>query len=119
MKVREKNPPLRDLIRELRERSREGKAPVWEAVARGLNRPRRKGYRVNMYSLEKNCRAKETIVVPGDVLGAGDIKKALTVGALRFSGQARDKITKAGGQCMSIRELAEKNPKGSKVRIMG
>ena len=119
MEARNKNPLLRDLIRNLREKAREQKAPVWEAVARGLNKPRRRGYKVNVYSLEKFAGQKETVAVPGDVLGTGEIRKAVTVAALRFSGAAREKITRAGGQCMSIQELSEKNPKGSKVRIMG
>jgi large subunit ribosomal protein L18e len=119
MEARNKSPLLRDLIRGLRERSRKQKAPVWEAVARGLNRPRRRGLKVNVYRLEKFSKAKETVAVPGDVLGSGEIRKALTVGALRFSPRAREKITRAGGKCLSIEELAEKNPKGSKVRIMG
>src|SRR5579862_4856884 len=36
------------------------------------------------------------------VLGNGDLKKKLTVKAQRFSASARDKITKAGGQCEDL-----------------
>jgi large subunit ribosomal protein L15 len=36
------------------------------------------------------------------VLGDGELKKKLTVKAQRFSGVAKDKITKAGGQCEEL-----------------
>jgi large subunit ribosomal protein L15 len=36
------------------------------------------------------------------VLGNGELKKKLTVKAQRFSASARDKITKAGGQCEEL-----------------
>lgn len=36
------------------------------------------------------------------VLGNGELKKKLTVKAQRFSGSAREKITKAGGQCEEL-----------------
>lgn len=119
MKIRSKSPALKDLIENLYKKGVEDKAPVWKAVARGLNRPNRKGYEVNLFTIEKSAKPRETIVVPGSVLGSGEIKKAINIAALRFSGNSRKKIEKAGGKCMAIEELLEKNPKGSRVRIMG
>lgn len=119
MKVRDKNPITRGLIENLNRLSVEKKAPIWKAVAKGLNRPRRKGYKANLYRIEKHAKKKETLVVPGLVLGFGEIKKPVTVAALKFSEVARKKIEKAGGTCLSIEELAEKVPNGRKVRIIG
>ena len=111
------------LTEELREMllksSIKNEAPVWKAVAKGLGRPRRKAYEVNLYRIQKFAADKETVIVPGRVLGTGDINKVLTVAALKFSEAAREKIKKAGGSCITIEELVNKNPKGSKVRIMG
>lgn len=117
MKVRHKNPILKEMIEDLNQKG--VKAPIWKAVARGLNRPKRSEYKVNLYKLQKLSKPGETIVVPGAVLGSGDIDRKLTIGALNFSASARAKIEKAGGACLTIPELAEKNPKGSKVRIIG
>ena len=115
MKIREKNEPLQKLIGDLLRQER----PVWRALARDLNRSRRKGFRVNLYRIEKHGKGKETLVVPGVVLGSGEIKKVRNVAALRFSESAREKLEKAGGRCLTIRELLEKNPQGKGVRIMG
>jgi large subunit ribosomal protein L18e len=38
---------------------------------------------------------------------------------MSFSKTAEEKISTAGGECMDILEVVEKNPKGSKIRIMG
>ena len=116
-RIKDKNPVTRSLIKDLQNKGL--KNPVWKAVAKGLNRPRRKGYEVNLFRIEKYAKPKSKIVVPGVVLGSGEIKKAVTVAALRFSDEARRKIEKAGGKCLSIQEMIAQNPQGKGVRIMG
>ena len=118
MEIRDKNPMLAGLIKKLDEKGRQEKAPIWESLAERLNRPRRRMSEVNLFSLERHASGKETVVVPGLVLGAGDVSKPLIVVALRFSRIAEEKIRKAGGKCMSIEKfMEEKAPKGA--RIMG
>lgn len=117
MKLR--NKASKPLIEKLYKEGMEKEAKVWRAVAKDLNRPRRKGFEVNLTRIEKHAKAKETVVVPGVVLGSGDVKKRIVVAALKFSGKAKEKIEKAGGECLSIEELYEKNPKGKGLRIMG
>lgn len=117
MKAREK--ASKGLIEKLYKGGAEQKAGLWKAVAKGMNRPRRMQFEVNLTRIEKFAKQKETIVVPGVVLGEGDLKKDVTVAAFRFSGNAKEKIEKSGGRCLSIEELHEKNPKGKGIRIMG
>ena len=117
MKIREKSPLLREMITGLEKGSREHHAPVWRAVARGLNKPRRQGFEVRLFELEK--AGENAVVVPGTVLGEGELTRPLQIAALRFSGRAREKIEKAGGKALTIRELAEQNPSGKGIRIMG
>lgn len=117
MKIRDKGPLARVLIEELKKKG--VKTPIWQAVARGLNRPERKGYEVNLFRIEKYAKSRGKIVVPGVVLGSGRIKKVVTVAALKFSGTARGKIEKAGGKCLTIEEMVKENPKGKGIRIMG
>ncbi len=118
MKVRGKNKLLADLIRKLDEKGRHENTPFWGTLAKKLNRPRRKAYEVNLFSLEKHA-GKETVVVPGYVLGSGDITKAVTVAALKFSGNAEEKIKKAGGKTLDIEDFVESKPNLKTVRIMG
>jgi large subunit ribosomal protein L18e len=119
MKIRDKNDMLAGLISQLEEKGRLEKVPLWVAVAKKLNRPNRKAYEVNLFRLEKNAAGKDTVIVPGSVLGSGVLTKPLTVAALRFSSSAEEKIKKAGGHCMSIQEFMGGNRAVKGVRIMG
>lgn len=119
MKIRGKSRDVQELIRELNRHGYEKDSDLWKAVAKNLNRPRRRGFEVNIDRIGKNSKPRETIIVPGIVLGSGDIKKPVTVAALRFSMEAKGKIEKAGGKCMEIQDLLKKNPQGHNVRIMG
>ena len=119
MKAREKNEYTKALVEKLYGESVKSQSGVWKAVAEALNRPRRVQFEVNLSSIERNVQPKETIIVPGIVLGTGEIRKHVNVAALRFSGAARAKIEKAGGTCLSIEELYEKNRKGKDIRIIG
>jgi large subunit ribosomal protein L18e len=44
--------------------------------------------------------------------------KKVDVVAFKFSAKAQEKIENAGGECLSIEEAMEANPKGSNIRIM-
>jgi large subunit ribosomal protein L18e len=119
MKLRKKNEITKALVEKLHVESEKNESGVWNAVAKNLNRPRRVRFEVNLSSIERYAKPKETIIVPGVVLGTGVITKHVNVAALRFSGNAKAKIEKAGGECLSIEELYEKNAKGKGIRIIG
>ena len=115
MEIRDKHEGMRNLIKILYL----SKNRFWRAVAKLLNRPRRKRFEVNLYKLEKHVKPNEKVIVPGIVLGQGTLKKPLTIAAVRFSKSAREKIIKANGRCLSIREMFEKNRDGKNIRIIG
>ncbi|MEM7826471.1 MAG: 50S ribosomal protein L18e [Candidatus Aenigmatarchaeota archaeon] len=112
------NPYLKKLIEDLKQKSKELKAPIWKAVAEKLEKPRRKKVEVNVYEIERYAKEGETVVVPGVVLGSGEIRKKVRVAAWRFSPKAEEKIKKAGGIVMKIEDLVKENPKGSNVKIL-
>ncbi|HYT16620.1 MAG TPA: 50S ribosomal protein L18e [Thermoplasmata archaeon] len=113
------NPHLQQVVRELREVSREADAPIWRDVAERLERTRKNWSEVNLSRLSRYAEKGEQIVVPGVVLATGEITTPLTVAAFRTSNAAQRKIEAAGGRAMTLLELAVQNPKGSGVRIMG
>ncbi len=105
-------------IRYLRKAARINKARVWSYVAELLERPRRKRVEVNISKIERYAKPGETIVVPGKVLGAGNLTKPVTVAAMAFSISAIEKIRAAGGRPIHILELVKENPRGSGVRVI-
>lgn len=118
MRVKPTNPELLTVIRSLRKKARDSNAPIWRDVADSLSSSKRRRVAVNLSRLNRHTRARETVVVPGKVLGAGNLDHSISVAAFCFSTQARLKISKARGKCLSIFDLLEANPDGSNVKIM-
>lgn len=117
--VKKTDPGVVSLISDLKRWSRENEAPIWRDIACRLERPGRVWAEVNLSRIALYVNKGETIIVPGKLLGAGDLAFPVTVATVRASKQAKDKITAAGGSVLTIPELVKKNPKGTGVRIMG
>ena len=112
------NPELKKLISELREKGYKENIKFLISIAKQLEKPARIRAAVNVGKINRYAKKGETVIVPGKVLGCGDLTKKINVSAFKFSRRAREKIKSVGGSCLSIRELVKKNPKGRKVRIM-
>ncbi|KYH40725.1 MAG: 50S ribosomal protein L18 [Candidatus Bathyarchaeota archaeon B26-2] len=118
-RIRSTNPELVRLIRLLKKKARENSAAIWRDLAERLSKPKRRRIAVNLSRLNRYTKGDDTVVVPGKVLGAGSIDHPVKVAAFAFSEQARLKIIKAKGKCITIPELIEMNPKGTNVKIIG
>ena len=118
-KVKATNPELIALIRDLRKKSRENQTELWRYLAECLSASKRSRIAVNISRLNRYTKEGDTVAVPGKVLGAGKADHPMIVAAFAFSDQAQSKIRKAKGNCLSIRELMEKNPEGTNVKVMG
>lgn len=94
------------------------KSNFWADIAERLKRPRRLMAEVNISKLSKYTSDGEIVVVPGKVLGSGEISHSITIAALSFSKTAKAKLIKAKCKCLSIAELAELNPEGSRIKII-
>jgi large subunit ribosomal protein L18e len=117
-KLKSTNPELVTLVHSLKKKAKENSAPIWGNVAERLASSRRRRVAVNVSRLNRYTKAKDSVVVPGKVLGAGDLEHSVSVAAFAFSDQARVKISKAKGKCLSILDLVEANPNGSNVRVL-
>ncbi len=74
---------------------------------------------MNISKIARHTGEGSVIAVPGKILSAGKLSHKVTVAAFKFSDQAKEKIEKAGGRCMSLDALAEENPRGTKVILLG
>jgi len=116
--LKSQNPELLNLIRLLRGKAKENDAFIWKDVADRLSSPKRRRVAVNISRLNRHTKHKETVIVPGKVLGSGKLEHPLTVASYAFSKTARSKISKAKGKPLTIPDLLKDNPKGTNVRIM-
>ena len=80
---------------------------------------KKKPYSIKCKPIEPLHERGRNRCCPGKVLGAGKANHPMTVAAFAFSDRAKTKILKAKGNCLSIRDLMEKNPTGKNVKLMG
>jgi len=113
-----KNTITEGLVQTLRKASIEQQSPLWKRVAEDLEKPTRKRRIVNVFKLDAHTKDGDVVLVPGKVLGEGELTKKLTVAAFAFSDEARMKISKQG-KAITIAELMKSHPKGQKVKLLG
>ncbi len=90
----------------------------WKSVAERLSKPRNNRIVVNLSKLDRFVSSGYTLVVPGKVLGTGNISTKATIAAYSFSEKAKERIQKIGGETLTLEELFEKDPKGKNVKMV-
>jgi len=112
------NPELIQLVRFLKKKAKETQANIWLDVAEHLSKPSRQRIPVNLSRINRYTEKRETIVVPGKILGTGILNHPVKVAAFGASEKAKEKLAAAKGKYMSIPELVKQNPKGTRVKII-
>ena len=118
-KNKKTNAILIELNKELKKKSHEKDVMIWKDIALRLQKPSSNWPEVNLEKISRYTKEKETALIPGKVLSDGDLTKKVSIAAWSFSDKAQEKIKKAGGKCLSIKEILENNPKGKDIRILG
>ncbi|MBN17666.1 MAG: 50S ribosomal protein L18e [Euryarchaeota archaeon] len=113
------NPGLVTLISDLKAQTRSNGAPLWRDVALRLEKSRSNWAEPNLSRLSRYASDEKEILVPGKLLGSGEVTGKHTVAAFSVSTSAREKIEAAGGKVVSIHEMMKKNPTGKGVYILG
>ena len=113
------NPELQGLICELRKRSIEQDANLWSRIAYDLEKPTRQRRVVNLSKISRYSKENDVIVIPGKVLGAGQLDHKITISAFQFSDGAKEKIEEAGGKVVGLLDLSKNSPKGKTIRVLG
>ena len=93
------------------------KIKIWRKISKKLGSPRRNKVAPNLYRINKKTKENDVIVIPGKVLGMGELSHTLTIACLECSNSARKKINSSGSKLISIEDLLQQNPKGSRVKI--
>ena len=113
------NPVLKQLIQELKKVSSTDKTGLWKRIAEDLEKSTRSRRAVNLSRINRFTQPKETVIVPGKVLGSGTLDHEITIAAFAFSEGAKERIMKSKGKAITIPELMKQNPKGKDIRIIG
>lgn len=87
-------------------------------IAKILVMPKRKMVRVNLEELETQVKDGENVLVPGKVLGDGDLTKNVKIVAYSFSENAVEKLKKAKIDFSELGEELKTNKKLNDYRII-
>lgn len=85
-------------------------------LGKKLSRPTRLFTKININEIDKMQGDK--FLVTGFVLGNGDVTRKFSVGAMRFSESANDKLKSAGCDVKSILEFINSNKKLEGVTVL-
>lgn len=108
---RKENPAIQELILELKK----GKSPMLTRTADLLSRPSKQAVSVNIMKINKLTKEGEVVIVPGKVLGKGDLDHKITLAAAKFSESAMPKLKNA--KIVSFNEMVNLGKK-SPIRII-
>jgi large subunit ribosomal protein L18e len=110
------NPNKEKLIEELKIHSNKEKSNFWRRIAKELEKPTRRTRQVNLEKLNNHTKENELVMVPGKLLGTGDLKHKLTIASFSATETAKEKLK---SNLISIHDLIKKDPKGKNIRIIG
>jgi large subunit ribosomal protein L18e len=90
---------------------------IWKTISKKISGPRKNRVKVNLYRINKKTKKNDIIVIPGKVLGMGELNHSLTIACLSYSKSAKRKIEASGSKLIMIKDLLEQNPTGTGVKI--
>ena len=90
----------------------------WLDVASILTSPRRKRIEFNLSEIENQKDIKETLIVPGKILGQGEVSRRMKIATLAISGSAKEKLKSSGSEVILLVEEIKKNPEARGIKIL-
>lgn len=112
------NPELKKIIQTLNAASRKGGKAIWSALASELDKSKRSRTAVNLSRINRHTEAGDIIAVPGKVLASGALDHQVTIAAYTFSDGAKEKISLANSQAISLLDLLKNGVEPSKIKIL-
>ena len=115
------DPNLVELIDQLKAKSRDTGSALWRDVALRLSKSRKNWAQPNLSRVSRHQpEDKGTVVlVPGKLLGSGEVVGSPTIAAYSASEGAKAKVEAAGGKVITLAQLMNENPNGKGVVILG
>lgn len=112
-RIRKKtNPELAETIKQSVKNSN------WLKIARMLSSPKVNYSKINLFQIDKNTTAGDTIVVPGKILSQGELTKKIKICALSISKQAKEKLKTTKSEFSLLINEIKNNPKAEGIRVI-
>lgn len=90
----------------------------WKSLAKFLSSGSRNYASVNLKQIDQKTTAGDTVLIPGKVLGTGDLSKKVRICSLSISQSAKDKLKKSKSEYASILDEIKINKKAEGLKII-
>jgi large subunit ribosomal protein L18e len=107
------------MVKTLRGASKKNNAPIWEKLAELALKPTRAKRTLNLGQIDKFASDNDVIIVPGKVLGTGNLSHKITLCSFSISASGAKKIAESGGKILDISQIIKNHPTGKGVKIIG
>ena len=107
------------MVKELKGVSKKNNAPIWSKLAELALKPSSARRTINLSQIDRFAKDSDVIVVPGKVLGTGNISHKITLCSFSISNSGAQKVLQSGGMILSFAELIKNHPTGKGVKIIG
>ena len=107
------------MVKELKGVSKKNNAPIWSKLAELALKPSSARRTINLSQIDRFAKDSDVIVVPGKVLGTGNISHKITLCSFSISNSGVQKVLQSGGRILSFAELIKNHPTGKGVKIIG
>ncbi|HXG73727.1 MAG TPA: 50S ribosomal protein L18e [Candidatus Nitrosotenuis sp.] len=108
-----------NMVKDLKKASAKNKAPIWSKLAVMAQKPSIARRIVNIKKINDVTKENDVVVVPGKVLGTGNMSHKITLCSFSISTSAAKKVLSAGGNIINYSEIISKFPTGKGVKIIG
>ena len=107
------------MAKELKLASAKNDAPIWLKLSKQALKPSVARRVVNLTKINDLTKENDVVIVPGKILGNGNVSHKITVCAFSISTSAAKKILESGSKILQFKEMIETFPTGKGVNIIG
>jgi large subunit ribosomal protein L18e len=94
------------------------KTPAWLKLAKLLSQSTKKQSSVNLGEIDKQTSMGDSVLVPGRVLGVGEITKKIRICSFGISKEALERLSKTKSEWVYILDEIKKNPRAEGLKII-
>lgn len=113
------NQIVQRLAYDLKKASQSNDAPIWLKLSKLALKPSRARRTVNLNKIAQLTKDGDVVVVPGKVLGTGNISHKITLCSFSISNAAASKVIESGGKISSFEDMTKQFPTGKGVTLLG
>ncbi len=113
------NQVVQRLAYDLKKASKSNDAPIWLKLSKLALKPSRVRRAVNINKIAHLTKDGDIVIVPGKVLGTGNILHKITLFSFSISNTAATKIIESGGKILKFEDMAKQYPTGTGVQLIG